>query len=415
MIRTAERELERWGEVKSAGAIANMITDGGLRLPGDISGIRRSYSELRTQMEAVVARESMNNGLNALFRNNGIVIPNDVRLSFHVDTQYSVRVTGTDDKNLIRQIEDVLNRNGNAAAIHEHIIFTSMRSPDEKTQLSRSWGFYALSVTIAWHTGYDLRDTSIVDGRVVTADGRDLQDMIERNIRETIVNPIERNALLHGIRMDFQLYVDRGGWERIPDFILRIDFENGHLIDYGLVRGYGPGQNDWLRGLPGWDGEKTWTPLNPPLSELSDAQWQAAMQAGQAEETGKHQGIFIDKNFAATALKRFIRDVLSNLDGQVSWVRRASELSEADRLIAQKLIGENGFFGVRQTTDRIMSFARGMVGDNASAEDIAIMRAAVQEGFDQVARMFGGFHNLPQVTRDTHAAIMREFDAWTAS
>jgi len=42
------------------------------------------------------------------------------------------------------------------------------------------------------------------------------------------------------------------------------------------------------------------------------------------------------------------------------------------------------------------------------------MRAAVQKGFDEVARMFGGFDKLPQVTKDTHAAIMNAFDEWKA-
>ena len=40
------------------------------------------------------------------------------------------------------------------------------------------------------------------------------------------------------------------------------------------------------------------------------------------------------------------------------------------------------------------------------------MRSAVQKGFDEVAKMFGGFDKLPDVTKDTYNAIMQAFDNW---
>jgi len=40
------------------------------------------------------------------------------------------------------------------------------------------------------------------------------------------------------------------------------------------------------------------------------------------------------------------------------------------------------------------------------------MRAAVQKGFDEVAKMFGGFNNLPDVTKQTYEAIMKAFESW---
>jgi hypothetical protein len=78
------------------------------------------------------------------------------------------------------------------------------------------------------------------------------------------------------------------------------------------------------------------------------------------------------------------------------------------------MISEDGFFGVKQTTARIMDFAKALVGEGASEKQIENMRAAVQKGFDEVARMFGGFDNLPEVTKQTHAAIMQAFDDWKA-
>ena len=118
----------------------------------------------------------------------------------------------------------------------------------------------------------------------------------------------------------------------------------------------------------------------------------------------------------ANAVRTLVYSALNgtNGTGQGFWAQRASnfKLSEADRAKAQELISEDGFFGVKQTTDRIMSFAKALVGEGASEKQIETMRAAVQKGFDQVARMFGGFDKLPQVTKDTYDSIMKAFDAW---
>jgi len=123
-----------------------------------------------------------------------------------------------------------------------------------------------------------------------------------------------------------------------------------------------------------------------------------------------------DSNHVTDSIRTLISSALgrSNATGQGFWAQRADNptLSQADRLRAQQLISEDGFFGVAQTTDRIMSFAIAMVGENASESQIETMRAAVQRGFDDVARMFGGFDKLPQVTQDTHTAIMQRFDEW---
>ena len=124
-----------------------------------------------------------------------------------------------------------------------------------------------------------------------------------------------------------------------------------------------------------------------------------------------------ETNHAADAIRRLVASMLGKKDasGQGFWATRAGggfKLSEADRAEAQQMIGEDGFFGVKQTTARIMDFAKALVGEGASEEKIEKMRAAVQKGFDEVARMFGGFDNLPGVTKDTYESIMKAFDDW---
>ena len=125
-----------------------------------------------------------------------------------------------------------------------------------------------------------------------------------------------------------------------------------------------------------------------------------------------------ETNHAGDAVRKLIASALGKNDatGQGFWAVRAggAKLSEIERAEAQQLISEDGFFGVKQTTARIMDFAKAMVGEGASDSQIENMRAAVQKGFDEVARMFGGFDKLPDVTKETHAAIMQAFDDWKA-
>ena len=124
-----------------------------------------------------------------------------------------------------------------------------------------------------------------------------------------------------------------------------------------------------------------------------------------------------DFDYVADAVRKLVASALGKDDasGQGFWGVRAGgslKLSEADRAQAQELIGEDGYFGVKQTTARIMDFAKALVGENASDDKIELMRDAVQKGFDEVSRLFGGFDNLPDVTKQTYDAIMKAFDEW---
>jgi len=124
-----------------------------------------------------------------------------------------------------------------------------------------------------------------------------------------------------------------------------------------------------------------------------------------------------ETNHVADAIRTLVQSMLGSKEasGQGFWAKRAQggfKISEADRAHAQELISEDGFFGVKKTTERIMEFAKALVGENASEEQIENMRDAVQKGFDEVAKIFGGFDNLPEVSRDTYDAIMNAFDEW---
>jgi len=137
-----------------------------------------------------------------------------------------------------------------------------------------------------------------------------------------------------------------------------------------------------------------------------------------AADPGKLDQLWRDTDYAMDAVRKLLSSALGKDDasGQGFWALRSGniKLSDADRAQAQELISEDGFFGVKKTTERLVDFAKAMVGEGASDKQIENMRKAVQKGFDEVARMFGGFDKLPQVTKDTHAAVMQAFDDWKA-
>jgi len=104
--------------------------------------------------------------------------------------------------------------------------------------------------------------------------------------------------------------------------------------------------------------------------------------------------------------------------GQTFWSMAADpgkfpiRVDEATQAKAKELIGEDGYFGVQKTMERIMDFAKALAGSNPDEKTIENLRDGVQKGFDSVAKMFGGFDKLPEVTQKTHEAVMNAFDEW---
>lgn len=73
---------------------------------------------------------------------------------------------------------------------------------------------------------------------------------------------------------------------------------------------------------------------------------------------------------------------------------------------AQKDIAEDGYWGVEQTSDRIIDFAKALAGgDPSKIED---MREAFKKGYEQAEKTWGG--ELPEISKKTYDAVMEKFD-----
>lgn len=78
----------------------------------------------------------------------------------------------------------------------------------------------------------------------------------------------------------------------------------------------------------------------------------------------------------------------------------------ATKAQAEKDIAEDGYWGVKQTSDRIIDFATALTGGDPSK--IEEMREAFKKGYKQAEKTWGG--QLPDISQRTYDAVMEKFD-----
>jgi hypothetical protein len=73
---------------------------------------------------------------------------------------------------------------------------------------------------------------------------------------------------------------------------------------------------------------------------------------------------------------------------------------------AQEDISEDGYWGVTQTSDRIVQFATALAGDDSDA--LEKMRDAFIKGYKQAEKTWGG--ELPDISKQTYDAVLEKID-----
>lgn len=82
----------------------------------------------------------------------------------------------------------------------------------------------------------------------------------------------------------------------------------------------------------------------------------------------------------------------------------------ATKAQAQADIAEDGYWGVTQTSDRIIQFATALTGGDP--DKIEAMRDAFKKGYAQAEKTWGG--SLPEISQKTYDAVMEKFDKLAA-
>ena len=83
----------------------------------------------------------------------------------------------------------------------------------------------------------------------------------------------------------------------------------------------------------------------------------------------------------------------------------------ATKAQAQKDIADDGYWGVEQTSSRIVDFATALAGSDP--KQLEKMRDAFKKGFDNATSTWG--KSLPDISQGTYQAVMDKFDKLVAA
>ena len=109
-------------------------------------------------------------------------------------------------------------------------------------------------------------------------------------------------------------------------------------------------------------------------------------------------------------LRGYVLDIFEKqgLDSSFSIGEETIDLETVTSEQAQELIADDGYFGIEQTSDRIVDFAIGISGSDPSRLD-AILEG-IEQGFNEALEAFGGW--LPDISYDTYDAVLEKLDNW---
>ncbi len=115
---------------------------------------------------------------------------------------------------------------------------------------------------------------------------------------------------------------------------------------------------------------------------------------------------------ATESLRELVRQMLlkqNEAAGKAAGKQRQDsvELKPADE--AALSISEDGEFGIKAVSDRIVNFAIAVSGNDPSK--LETLKKAIDRGFAEAEKAFGG--KLPDISYATHAEVMRKLDAWS--
>ncbi len=82
------------------------------------------------------------------------------------------------------------------------------------------------------------------------------------------------------------------------------------------------------------------------------------------------------------------------------------EVDAATQAQAKQDISEDGYWGVKQTSERIFDFAKALSGGDP--DKMEEMRSAFEKGFKMATKAWGD--DLPDISQDTYAAVQSLFD-----
>ncbi|MCR4716391.1 MAG: hypothetical protein K5656_04340 [Lachnospiraceae bacterium] len=142
---------------------------------------------------------------------------------------------------------------------------------------------------------------------------------------------------------------------------------------------------------------KTYTPNTELVNQLKADQAERASQLQNlvSEMLNKQGKAYANANaFTSDFWKQFSEDGMS--------------IDEAAVKQAQEDISEDGYWGVKQTSERMLDFAKALTGGDPSKIDA--MEEAFEKGYAEATKAWGD--ELPELSKNTYDAVKQGFNAW---
>ena len=100
---------------------------------------------------------------------------------------------------------------------------------------------------------------------------------------------------------------------------------------------------------------------------------------------------------------------IGNADDMWKFLAKGDFTVSADvKAQAQADIADDGYWGVDQTSDRILDFAKALSGGDSEKADA--MLEAFKKGFEQATKSWGD--KLPEISQKTYDAVVEKFNKW---
>ena len=141
------------------------------------------------------------------------------------------------------------------------------------------------------------------------------------------------------------------------------------------------------------------------INKMSAEDRAALVQKIKQEEANRKNQLteLVQKMFNGQAGVKKLADLFSP--------ENLKNVSEADIAKAKEDVSEDGYWGVKQTSQRLFDFASALAGDEP--EKMKEMQAAMEKGYKQATHAWG--KELPGICGETLSAANKLFDDYYAS
>lgn len=156
-------------------------------------------------------------------------------------------------------------------------------------------------------------------------------------------------------------------------------------------------------------------PATYSVNKLSEQERSALVKQLKADQEEREKSLLnivsqtLNKQAETFSISRLFGDnVEKDADALAVWRKIANgefEVDEATSKQAQEDISEDGYWGIKQTAQRMFDFASALAGNDKG--NMQKMQNAMMKGYEQAAKIWG--KDMPQITQDTMDAANKLF------